>query len=181
MVSSRHTSCIYRISHTDKSVTWRLGGRNSSFALQNFDFSWQHDARVRDDRGDSMTISLFDNASNGMISSAPASSAKFVVLSISTMTATLQAQFNAPNSGLQTTSQGDVQVLSNGNVLIGWGDQPFVSEHTQDGTAIWLAQFSGNNTQNYRAFKFEWQAAPQAAPSLWAGQAADAGTSLYVS
>ena len=78
-------------------------------------------------------------------------------------TATLQKQFFLPNSGVLSTSQGNMQILStsssnesiDGNVFIGWGGQPFVSEHTLNGTAVFIGQFAAQTGLHfsYRAFK----------------------------
>jgi len=35
---------------------------------------------------------------------------------------------------LQSSSMGSVQVLPNGNIFVGWGAEPYVSEFTPDGT-----------------------------------------------
>lgn len=46
LISARHTDAIYKISRATGSILWQLGGVNSSFKLEGFNFSGQHDARV---------------------------------------------------------------------------------------------------------------------------------------
>ena len=52
-------------------------------------------------------------------------------------------------------SQGNVQVLSNGNVFVGWGAQPYVSEFAPSGELIYDAQL-GTGYISYRAYRAEW-------------------------
>ena len=58
LVSARHTWAVYKIDPETGDVVWRLGGKRSDFELgPGVRFSWQHDARWRQDG----TLSLFDN------------------------------------------------------------------------------------------------------------------------
>jgi Arylsulfotransferase (ASST) len=58
LVSARHTSAVYKISHEDGRVVWRLGGKRSDFAMgPDTRFDLQHDARRQPDG----TLTLFDN------------------------------------------------------------------------------------------------------------------------
>ena len=180
IISSRHTSCIYKISQVDGSIIWRLGGMMSSFALQNFNFSSQHDARFLSETSDTTTISLFDNASDGFRNSSGMSSGMVVVLNTTDMTASLTGQYTAPGSGLSSTSQGNMQLLANGNFLIGWGEQPYISEHEPDNSLVFFANLG--DVVNYRAFKFNWTGSPQELAALFASaQTSECATSLYAS
>jgi hypothetical protein len=53
-----------------------------------------------------------------------------------------------------------MQVLSNGNVFIGWGSEPNFSEFSRDGELLYDANFV-TKQQSYRAFRFPWQGQPQ--------------------
>lgn len=61
LLSVRHTWSIYKVSHSTGDVLWRLGGKNSDFK-QDFNFSWQHDARIVSQNETVTIISFFDNA-----------------------------------------------------------------------------------------------------------------------
>jgi hypothetical protein len=65
MISARHTDCIYKISGTDGRIIWRLGGDDSSFVLEGFNFSKQHDARFVEQNATTTVISFLDNAVDG--------------------------------------------------------------------------------------------------------------------
>ena len=128
-MSSRHTSTIYRISSKDGSIIWRLGGKSSDFRLQGFNFSSQHDVRVLGETAKTLTLSLFDNKYNTFSPPQGESSGKIIELNLSTKTVRLVQQFNPPRAGFQSGDGGSVQILPNGNVFIGWGRIPYVSEH----------------------------------------------------
>lgn len=56
LVSSRHASAIYLISAYDGSALWRLSDKNSTFDLENFTLSCQHDLILRAWTADNLTI-----------------------------------------------------------------------------------------------------------------------------
>ena len=56
------------------------------------------------------------------------------------MSADLVREYTHPKE-LVSPSQGNVQVLPNGNVFIGWGSEPFFSEYSNDGELLFDAGF----------------------------------------
>ncbi|MDQ1582969.1 MAG: hypothetical protein QOF36_1023 [Microbacteriaceae bacterium] len=164
LLSFRHTHAIYSIDRKTGSVVWRLGGRKSDFVLDDDAvFAWQHDVRRQPDG----SISLFDNhfysGTDGV------SRGMFFVLDEATKTATNTASFtSAKHLG---TAMGSFQVLDNGNVLVGWGTDPTVTEFAADGRAVYQADLGGIA---YRAYKSGWKASPTTAPDI-AVRAADGG------
>merc|ERR1711981_1343271 len=74
--------------------------------------------------------------------------------------ATLLQSFPAPEGNTISSSQGNVQLLGNNsdwatsNAFIGWGSQPYVTEHLPNGTVIYQANVNADGPMNYRAFKF---------------------------
>ncbi|KAF7182824.1 hypothetical protein CNMCM7691_002485 [Aspergillus felis] len=182
LVSARHTSCIYKISGQDGSILWQLGGTQSSFQLTNYEFSFQHDARFREENETTTILSFFDNGSNQHIYTSSTSSGMIVSIDHCTNTSTLIRQFNAPGNGLLSISQGNVQILPNKDVFIGWGSNPSISEHTEDGTAIFSATLASQGAQNYRAFKWNWTAHPIDPPALQAYSAStNSATTFWAS
>ncbi|KAI4155936.1 MAG: hypothetical protein LQ341_000103 [Variospora aurantia] len=155
LVSSRHTSTIYRVSGKDGSIIWRLGGKASTFTLQGFKFSSQHDVRIIRDKGDILTLSLFDNAYNSFTPPQGDPSGKIIELNVAAKTARLLRQYNHPQAGLQASDGGSLMILPKGNVCIGWGSVPYVTEHTPDGQPVYSARFGGigSSAFSYRAFK----------------------------
>ncbi len=79
--------------------------------------------------------------------------------------------YHDPN--LIVPTQGNVQKLTNGNQLVGWGQEPYLSEYRLTGNTKlnpslnWLydMQFPGQNI-SYRAFKNKWIGLPLSPPSI---------------
>ena len=63
LVSSRHTDTLYKISHLNGTIMWRLGGVRSDFNFTDGSrFSRQHHARVVSQNETHTLVSVFDNA-----------------------------------------------------------------------------------------------------------------------
>ena len=58
-----------------------------------------------------------------------------------------------------------MQVLPNGNVFIGWGSSPVISEFSHDGDLLFDAEFPTQG-ETYRAFRFPWKGYPKYAPAI---------------
>jgi hypothetical protein len=86
------------------------------------------------------------------------------------MTATLDSQFFHPNKALLAGSQGSVQVLPAGNVVVGWGAEPYYTEFQPDGTMVLDGKYATGTS--YRAFRFDWTGRPTEKPAI-----ASSGTS----
>ena len=95
------------------------------------------------------------------------------------MSATLVQEFTHPNE-LISTSQGNVQVLPNANLLVGWGSAPYFSEYTHEGELLFDAQLLGDG-QSYRAIRFPWSGQPSDNPAVAVEQGPDDKVTLYVS
>jgi hypothetical protein len=86
------------------------------------------------------------------------------------MTATMIKNYSSPLYDGQhhtSRSQGNTQLLPNGNVLVGWGNNAFWSEHLEDGTPVWYGSIGSTNVMNYRAHKFNWTGLPLTRPAIW--------------
>ena len=81
---------------------------------------------------------------------------------------------------LLTGSQGNDQVLPNGNSLVGWGELPYVSEFSPSGQMIFDAHFPAPG-QSYRAFRFEWNGTPATPPSVAAKSSGAGAVTVYAS
>ncbi|KAK4505016.1 hypothetical protein PRZ48_002979 [Zasmidium cellare] len=191
LVSSRHTGTLYCVNASDQNVLWRLSFvGHSDYTLQGFNFSFQHDARWVSDNDDVSVISLFDNAFNGFGdpatgASAPTSSGQVISLNHTDKTATLLS-ITYPPYNTTSLSQGNTQLLSNGNVFHGWGDVPEISEHSSNGSVILAASFANKqgSIMNYRAFTFDnWNSTPaNTVPAVYSYAVnSSAPTSIYTS
>ena len=149
LVSLRHTHSIIKVAGQNGSsglapgsVIWRLGGKLSNFALDNFTFAWQHDIRSQGsaDLGVTDDLTLFDNSGDGSSQVANFSTGKWIHVDTTSKTATLIHQYNQPE-GFISSSQGSVQPLSNGNVVVGWGSLPEFTEYDVNGTILYHVHF----------------------------------------
>jgi uncharacterized membrane protein YgcG len=159
LIDARDTWTTYKVSLATGNILWQLGGKDSSFTLQaapgqtldNADelFSWQHDPEaIGNDE-----YTFFDNESSGT-PNLPYSRAITVKLNEWSHTATLVASDNQPE-GLSAASQGNAQTTAEGNLFVGWGSLPYISEFDPQGNLLFNAEFpAGVNT--YRAYLQPW-------------------------
>ena len=150
LLSTRYLSEITKISLQTGDMIWRLGGKNNQFFFSNdsIGFSYQHDVRLLPD-GD---ITLMDN---GNLHSPPFSRAVEYKLDQVSKVATLVWQFrHSPD--VFNPFMGDVQRLSDGNTLIGWGGapSPTLTEVTPQGNTALEMSFPVGTTVSYRAYRF---------------------------
>lgn len=168
LLSSRHTSTIYKISHKDGSIVWRLGGVKSDFQQhRNAKFSRQHHARVHSQNKTHTVVSLFNNALGTGNNERPSNSHSCgLVLELDTVVMTAQAIsiFDHPRGGF-TNSRGSNQVLPNGNGFVGWAYHTLISEHASDGRILMEARLK-KNIHTYRAYKFQWVGHPPHPPNV---------------
>ncbi|KAK4889743.1 hypothetical protein LTR27_011455 [Elasticomyces elasticus] len=166
LVSARHTSTIYYINGTDQSIIWQLSYQGKSdFTCENFNFSFQHDARIMSRSDTVMNISLFDNAANCYDSTDRQSSGRLITIDTVAGTARQTKRILAPQGGIQSCSQGNTQVLSDGSVFQGWGDKAWFSEHNANNELVLVGTYTNTSVtettaMNYRAFSFEWESTP---------------------
>jgi hypothetical protein len=172
LLSFRHTDALYLVSGIDGHIIWRLGGTNSTFVmLDGLRFSRQHHARwIRHDNNYSV-ISIMDNASGEPEShSTPPTSPVSRGITIELhhndgepYTARAIRIYDRPDGALSML-RGNMQTLANGNVLMGWSQSGYLSEHTEDGDCIMEAGFASDRFSSYRQYKFEFEGAPSEAP-----------------
>jgi hypothetical protein len=157
LISARSTHTVYKIGRDGK-IRWRLGGKSSDFSMgAGSNFAWQHDARRHADG----TLTLFDNGATPAVEKR--SRGLILNLDEQAMSATLLAQYTHPR--ILSGSQGSVQLLPGGNVFVGWGETPRVSEFDSSGRLLFDAML-GEEYQSYRAFRMPWTGWPAQAPAL---------------
>ena len=173
LISSRTTSTVYKIDRKTGEVVWRLGGKKSDFEMgPGTRTALQHDARHHPDG----TITIFDNGNVNLVEQ---SRGIAVEVDEDDMSASLIHEYTHPDELLSDT-QGSVQVLPNGNVLVGWGSAPYFSEFSRDGKLLFNATFP-TESETYRAFRFPWSGQPADAPAVVAEPGADDEVTIYVS
>jgi hypothetical protein len=173
LISARHTWTVYKVNRTTGAIIWRLGGKNSDFALgAGLPFAWQHNAVAVD----SQTIRIFDNESDGT-PVLPASRAIWVKHDDTAMTATLVRSIQHP-AGLSVLAEGNAQALDNGDTFVGWGILGRFSEFDPNGSLIYDASLPpGYNC--YRSYRFPWTATPAGSPAAAAAANADGTTTVH--
>lgn len=168
LLSARHSDTIYNINGTDGKIIWRLGGKHSDFQ-QNFKFSRQHDIRCREQEGGRHTISFLDNA-KGHDNNDPTnefSRGLIVDLDAGTTpkTAFIRNAYAHPSKDY-ATSRGNLEIMNNGNVFMGWSKQCLQSEYTPDGSLVMDAKLVPEFLGTYRAYKFPFRGQPTQPPDV---------------
>jgi hypothetical protein len=156
-ISARHMHTVYAIDRASGTVKWRMGGKKNEFSIAaDADFKWQHHFRKRSEG----VFTLFNNHSR--TAGDPTTSQALVLnVDVAAKTVTLQKSFD---HGILAPAEGSVQPQRNGNVLIGWGDNPVVTEYSGDGKLVYEMTHVG--TATYRVFRSEWIGTPNTRPSV---------------
>ena len=167
LIDARDTWTTYKVNRRSGAIIWQLGGKATSFTLRAAPgqtlnnagdiFAWQHDPESLG-HGE---YTFFDNESAGVANTGTDSTAEFglsravrVVLDERRRTAKLVASYNQPE-GLTAPSQGNAQTTSDGNLLVGWGSLPYLSEFSRSGALLFNAQYP-TGVNSYRAYSFPW-------------------------
>jgi hypothetical protein len=174
LISARNTWAVYELSTLTGQVLTSIGGRHSSVKLvPGAATAYQHDASRLPDG----TIAIFDNGALPKIHS----QSRGVLLDVDpvTGTASVRAQYVHPTP-LSSGSQGNLQILENGDVFIGWGSAPYFSEFSPGGRLLFDAHMRGSY-QSYRTYRFPWTGAPATAPAIAVSGAAGQPVTVYAS
>ena len=143
-------------------IMWELGGKQSSFSLeaapgQVLDrdgeiFSWQHDPEAL---GGGLYTWFDDESPNPSGGSLLGHSRVVTVrLDLATHVATLIKSYNQPE-GLVAGVEGNAQTMPDGNLFVGWGALPYISEFSPSGTLLFNAKFPPA-VSTYRAYRLPW-------------------------
>ena len=175
LISSRHTSTVYKVDRRTGDVIWRLGGKRSDFSFgPGAAFSFQHDARRRADG----SFTIFDNRA---AEPGPGVASRGIRLALDEKArhATLLQEYEPadPRSGW---AMGNVQALDGGAVFVGWGTDGSFSEFGPGGDLRFDARFADGSVA-YRAFRFSWTGRPTGVPALAATANGDGTSTVYAS
>ena len=175
LVSARNTWGVYEISSSTGRVLWTLGGKHPSFKVApGAIFEWQHDARQHGD-----LITVFNDAWDGLHDDHEENESSAKVLKLSGDRVMLVHRY-IHHPAVLSSSEGNVQRLSNGNLFVGWGADPDFSEFTPDGRQI----FNGSLPQgvtSYRAYRLRWRGQPVAPPALSLAARSGGGLTMWAS
>lgn len=201
LISGRNTHALYMVSGKTGNVLWTLGGKANQFEEQDYpagkhfsnsmlSMAWQHHAKFYPGR-DGKEITVFDNHGNEINGwGCTENCSRGIHFSIDSKEKRVQLlnEYLHP-VGLWSINQGSMQVLDNGNVFIGWGRNPAITEHLPDGECIFDVQFSPwrspetewEGLDNYRAYKVDWVAEPYWAPNITAEKGAKGDITAWMS
>ncbi len=193
LISARSTWGIYDISHKSGQVLWQLGGKQNQFSLPSSlitgpdgsAFQYQHDARFVPGG-----ISLYDDGIPGALpvgSLSGPSRGLILNLNYQNNTASLASPPLYHDPALYANSQGNLQVLGNGDVLVGWGSDsqpggqlsPYFTEYSSTGSVLADYSLAGQDV-TYRAYSLPWVGLPLTKPGA-AAISANGQTTVYAS
>jgi hypothetical protein len=172
LISSRNTWAAYEVNHLSGAVEWRLGGRHSSFKMgAGTGTAWQHDVQWQPDG----TLTLFDNGATPKEHSE--SRALHEQIDWKHKAVSLAARYT---DKILSGSQGDYQVLPNGNSFVGWGEAPYFTEFSPTGQVLLTGHFPYPG-QSYRVFRFPWSATPASRPAIAVSAGSATAATVYAS
>jgi hypothetical protein len=174
IISMRNTWAIYKVDHQTGAVIWTLGSNQNNFKMgSGTQVAFQHDVLVQPNG----TFTAFDDGGGPPT----VHQARAVELSVNetTKTVSLAQQFEH-SPGLKTNFEGNTQVLPNGDLFVGWGQQPYFTEFNSAGKEVFDARFT-SNTSSYRAYKLGWSGQPASPPAMTLDPNNDGTTELWAS
>jgi hypothetical protein len=174
LISSRNTSALYDVSMTSGRVLWRIGGKNPTFKMDaGTGMAYQHDARWQPDH----TITVFDDGATPK----KHSESRAVRLAIDWPHLTVHlAGRDVRTPSLLTGSQGNDQILANGDSFVGWGEVPYFTEFSPSGQMVFEGHMPAP-AQSYRAYRFSWSAIPADPPAIAVKPAGKGEDTVYAS
>jgi hypothetical protein len=175
LLSARNTWTLYEINTQTGQTLIKAGSKHGSIKMEKGTATaYQHDA-VELPNG---TISIFDNG--GVPNVHPQSRGIIIALNQQKATDTLLASYEHPRP-LSSGSQGNFQILPDGNMFIGWGSEPYVSEFSTTGGLLFDAHLASKE-ESYRSYRFAWTGTPSYPPSIAASSASSsAPVTVYAS
>lgn len=173
LISARNTWAVYKVDRADGKLLWRMNGKQSDWKMApGTSFYWQHDARSL---GPS-SISVFDD---GYVTTDKPSQGLLLQLNTKAQQVTLSHAYRH-SAGFIAGSQGNVQVLPNGHIFVGWGNQNYFSEFAANGELVLDGQLPVG-CHSYRAFCQEWSGQPTSPPDVVALANPPGGAVVYAS
>lgn len=176
LISSRNTWAIYKISARTGQILWQVGGKRDHRLSHPWCFQHDIDALGNNE------YSLFDDGGLGpdcLGGSEHASRGLIIRVDPSKRpagVALVHAYTHRP--AIDAGYLGSVQRLSNGDVLVDWGNQPEITEYSSDGKK--LIMDLALSFQSYRGFRDAWVGTPTTKPSV-AAQLTNSQTKVWAS
>jgi hypothetical protein len=175
VLCARNTWAVYEVSIATGKILWTLGGKRSSFRLgPGVQFAYQHDAQLHPDG----TLTLFDDEATPEVRHL--SRGLVIKLDFQAHKATVLHEYTHPQDELLSGSQGNMQILPNGDAFVGWGPEPYFSEYSPAGELVYDGHFP-RPVGSYRAYRFPWIGWPSDKPSVAARNESEGKLSVFAS
>jgi len=163
LISSRATWTVFDLDAATGQINWQAGGRQPTFAMgPGTPTAWQHDAQPLGND----SYSVFDNG--GGPTDQSHSRGEVVRIDPANETATLVTTVTIPGRPIFAQTQGDLQLLPDGNWWIGWGSINQSSEVSAAGKLLFEAS-TPDGSESYRSLRFPWHGRPSSPPSIAVG------------
>jgi len=143
LVSSRNTWTIFKVDRKTGQIIWQLGGKHSSFTLRTAPgqvldgdgkiFAWQHDPEAIGNGA----YTFFDDESGANLLGS--SRVVTVRLDLAIRVATLIKSDDQPE-GKVASLMGNAQTVPGGDLFVGWGALPYISEFSPSGKLLFNAE-----------------------------------------
>jgi hypothetical protein len=165
LISMRDTSGIYEIDQTTGNILWEISPHHNTFKVHKGPlFHFQHDARLYGKHLE--FLSLFDDEAGPPLYGP----AKGLVLKLKGKTVKLVHAYLNPQESI-SVAEGSMQVLPNGEALVGWGATTPFSQFTKRGgkKKNGILQFEAEFPKGdglYRVRRFPWSATPNTKPAV---------------
>lgn len=176
LISARNTWAIYKVSVKTGQILWEVGARGDHRLSHPWCFQHDIDALGNNE------YSLFDDGGLGpgcWGKSEHASRGLIIRVDPSQHPAgvTLVHAFRH-QPDIDTGYLGSIQRLSDGDVLVDWGNQPEITQYSPDGSKVVMDL--SLSYQSYRGFRYPWVGMPTDTPSV-AARLTGSGTKVWAS
>lgn len=168
LISARNTWAGYEINHQTGQIEWQLGGKKPSFKMgPGTETAYQHDIRWQPDG----TITAFDDGASPQVHK----QSRVIHERIEWAHKEVKLISSVVHSpALVADSQGNYQLLSDGDSFVGWGQAPFFTEFASNGSILFQAQLPAKGT-SYRAYRLPWKGTPASPPAIAVRSSTTAG------
>lgn len=176
LVCARNTWAAYKIDRRTGEIIWRLGGKRSNFTMErDAQFAWAHDARwIGDGR-----MTIFDDGFDGRTKSHSASRALILDVDLTRHRVSVGRSYESPTH-LLTSAMGNVQLLPDGHVFVGFGNDPYSIEFSPDGRLLSNLELPAGQ-HSYRAYRLPWRGFGEGRPAAAVRTVRDGRVRLYAS
>jgi len=172
LISARNAGAIISVDRATGRTAWRLGGKRPNIPQQPNTFVIAQHMATRTERG---ALAVFDNGAgappeSGVFKGRPARGLILrqpkVMPGMPPLPVFVEKEL-LPDKPRFTYSQGSVQELLNNGFMVGWGgDQPWMSEFSNDGQLVWDAKMVPETLDTYRVYKQKWTGLPKYPPKV---------------